>query len=455
MANKLLLLFCLIIPSATLKAQTYADQQRQYRSYQAQHLATVRAYSVSASSYSAPAYRSSGTAGSSGSGSTNRGSTNNSGGGTVRATSNSNWSAYIRSDIKPWTNDDYDDYSKRNTSWKPEPPPPAPKEAGYYTGSTSSSCQGDCSETLVAKNKSFTYTGNTLNGVPNGTGIIKWDVGTYTGEVKDGRPNGEGSTTWNNGLYHKGTYSDGQFNGRGTMDYGDGSIFTGLFEKGLPVKGFQRFPSGMTYDGHFLNGEFHGLGELKFGTNNLYNGEFKNGNFEGKGVLEVGKTTVTGDFRNNKAYYGTIRWEKTGEFTGFFHQTIVNIIPKIGEQRDPNYTYSGSFDENGKRSGYGYYVEPNGTKTEGQWIKGELSGVGMRTYANGQIIKGRVDYKGVKMLGAANHEGNWYPAHLDLQNTIKFLDGEAATECSAALIAAEDYIIAGRKAYNDLMSAAQ
>ncbi|RYE11500.1 MAG: hypothetical protein EOP51_32915, partial [Sphingobacteriales bacterium] len=166
MAKILYLIFCLIGLSATVNAQTYADQQQQYRSYQAQHLATVRAYSVPSSSYTSPAYKSSS---SSGSGSTyNYNSSNKSNGGTVRARpGSSNWSAYIRSDIKPFTNDDYDDYKSTNASYTPPRPLIEVKEAAYYRGSKTNSCQGDCSETLTTGGI-FIYTGNTLNGVPNG-----------------------------------------------------------------------------------------------------------------------------------------------------------------------------------------------------------------------------------------------------------------------------------------------
>ncbi|RYE13135.1 MAG: hypothetical protein EOP51_30290, partial [Sphingobacteriales bacterium] len=282
-----------------------------------------------------------------------------------------------------------------------------------------------------------------------------WKTATYTGDVKNGMPDGEGSIVYENGISHKGSYSEGQFNGRGTMDYGSGSVFTGMFVNGIPTKGLQRFPDGMTYDGNFLNGEFHGLGELKWGGKYLYNGDFKHGNFEGEGVLEVGKITFAGDFRNNKAYYGTIRWPSGDMFTGYVQTGIVNIVPKVGAQQDAAYTYSGWFDVNGKRSGYGYHVDKDGTKTEGQWLDGKLNNVGMITYTNGQIIKGKIDYKGAQVYGTANHQEHWYGAQLSYENVIGFLDNAAAKDCIAATTEAEDFIIAGRKKYNDLMSATQ
>ncbi|RYD85550.1 MAG: hypothetical protein EOP54_31210, partial [Sphingobacteriales bacterium] len=356
---------------ATLKAQTYADQQRQYRSYQAQHLATVRAYSVPSSSYTSTPYKSSTSSGS-GYSSSNSTTTRNSGGTVASRPGSSNWSAYIRSDIKPWTNDDYDDYKSTNASYTAPRPLIEVKEAAYYRGSKTNSCQGDCSETLTTGG-SFVYTGNTLNGVPNGKGVIKWKTATYTGDVKNGMPDGEGSIVYENGISHKGSYTEGQFNGRGTMDYGSGSVFTGIFVKGMPTKGLQKFPNGMVYDGHFLNGEFHGLGELKW-DKYLYNGDFKNGDFEGEGVLEVGNITFTGDFRKNKAYYGTIRWPSGDMFTGYVQIGIVNIVPKVGEQQDTNYTYAGWFDVNGKRSGYGFYTEKStGLKMEGDWVAGDFA----------------------------------------------------------------------------------
>ncbi|RYZ94563.1 MAG: hypothetical protein EOP47_27625, partial [Sphingobacteriaceae bacterium] len=248
MANKLYLLFCFICIAATTKAQTYADQQRQYRSYQTQHLATVRAYSVPASSYSPPAYKSSS---SYSSGSSYNRSSSSAYNNNTRSTTGSTYSPYARKDIKSWGSDDeYDNY--RNKPWKPAPAP-EPEPPSFYSGSNKASCQGDCSETLNTRDKSFTYTGNTLNGIPHGNGTIKWTGGvTYTGELKNGQPDGTGTNTWPGGVTYKGSYSKGQLSGEGYLDYGKGASFTGTFAKSLPANGLMKLADGSTYKGSFV-----------------------------------------------------------------------------------------------------------------------------------------------------------------------------------------------------------
>lgn len=81
--------------------------------------------------------------------------------------------------------------------------------------------------------KTGTYTGEAINGVPNGTGSftsvnddqLEW---TYTGQWKDGAFDGEGSTVWEDGWEERGLYVQnvlvsGQWVSNGTILY-DGSF---------------------------------------------------------------------------------------------------------------------------------------------------------------------------------------------------------------------------------------
>ena len=60
-----------------------------------------------------------------------------------------------------------------------------------------------------------TYTGEALNGVPNGEGtfIHEGNEITYTGDWKNGTFNGQGSLTYSDGKWEEGTYKDGKRNG--------------------------------------------------------------------------------------------------------------------------------------------------------------------------------------------------------------------------------------------------
>lgn len=61
--------------------------------------------------------------------------------------------------------------------------------------------------------------------------------GTYTGEVVNGEPEGEGVLVMNNGDRYEGEFSDGLFDGSGTYTRTDGTEVEGKFEKGeMPVE---------------------------------------------------------------------------------------------------------------------------------------------------------------------------------------------------------------------------
>ncbi|RYY53825.1 MAG: hypothetical protein EOO05_20770 [Chitinophagaceae bacterium] len=160
----LYLVLLLAVISLTGKAQTYTDQQQQNRSYQVQHAATVRAYSVAPSSYTPPVYKSRASSGSTSasSGSAVENST------TVRQSS-STQSAYVRSDIQSWGSDE-EEYTVK-TSYRPSATAPV---LPYYSGSKTKNCQGDCQETLKTRDKDIVYTGNTRYGYPHGQGTFKW-----------------------------------------------------------------------------------------------------------------------------------------------------------------------------------------------------------------------------------------------------------------------------------------
>lgn len=58
------------------------------------------------------------------------------------------------------------------------------------------------------------YTGEVIDGIPNGTGTFAASAGwSYVGDFEDGTFDGQGTTTWDDGSYNeeKGVYSDGLF----------------------------------------------------------------------------------------------------------------------------------------------------------------------------------------------------------------------------------------------------
>lgn len=293
------------------------------------------------------------------------------------------------------------------------------EEVAGYTGSTSKYCQGTCIETLTPQNKTYVYTGNTLNGVPHGKGEIKFTNGvSYAGDFKKGLPDGYGTNKWPGGAVYEGQIKKGILEGQGTLVYEDGQVFEGQFSNGSPVKGVLRFGKGSVYEGTLKDWSFEGEGTLRFSTGQVFQGQF----------------------RNDMPYHGTVTYKDGGIFTGYMHTGIVKSMPSVGVHEDPTYTYYGYFDTLGKRSGYGYYAYPEGDVQKGKWKNGDLYELGAYVFRNKQnMICGKVNYKGAQIWGLYNHEGKWYPAKM-VKGQIEYLTAADAEEATAAFNACQAYL---------------
>ncbi|KAH3723085.1 2-isopropylmalate synthase [Pelomyxa schiedti] len=68
--------------------------------------------------------------------------------------------------------------------------------------------------------------------------------GSYVGERKNDEFHGEGVRLWSNGDRYQGDWVDGKEHGNGTKRWArDGSSFTGVWERGAPVKGTMECPN--------------------------------------------------------------------------------------------------------------------------------------------------------------------------------------------------------------------
>ena len=73
------------------------------------------------------------------------------------------------------------------------------------------------------------YTGELVNGEPNGFGVAKYQSMTYTGEWKDCLRHGHGVEEFRNGVIFDGVFSHGRRNGYGTLYYPDGSKVSAIW----------------------------------------------------------------------------------------------------------------------------------------------------------------------------------------------------------------------------------
>ena len=87
-----------------------------------------------------------------------------------------------------------------------------------------------------AEGVTFSYTGEVVDGKPNGTGTGIYPYGNYTGDYKDGLREGNGKFESKDGENkYKGTFANDKYN-EGKLTFPDGSYFEGTFKDGQPDK---------------------------------------------------------------------------------------------------------------------------------------------------------------------------------------------------------------------------
>ncbi|CAF1363666.1 unnamed protein product, partial [Didymodactylos carnosus] len=133
------------------------------------------------------------------------------------------------------------------------------------------------SSSIVAKKKviladSASYDGDTVNDVPNGTGVCAWPTGThYTGKWQGGKKHGRGVQTWGKdtdwfGDRYDGEWQDGKMHGQGVYTYANGD----------------------RYDGEWLDSKMHGRGVYTYAKGDRYDGEWQDDKMHGRGVCTCG-----------------------------------------------------------------------------------------------------------------------------------------------------------------------
>lgn len=107
--------------------------------------------------------------------------------------------------------------------------------------------------------------------------------GTYTGEILNGLPNGYGAfssvdsdqSSW----VYEGSWVNGHMNGQGTTTWEDGFIETGLYVNDyLNGAGKEYYMNALQYEGSYKNGVFNGQGTLyDYHGEAIFTGNFADG----------------------------------------------------------------------------------------------------------------------------------------------------------------------------------
>ncbi|TWI98654.1 MORN repeat protein [Mucilaginibacter frigoritolerans] len=140
----------------------------------------------------------------------------------------------------------------------------AQKTIGKYVKAESSGCR--IWDYNYLPKDSVLWKGDCAEGYGNGNGTVIWrrdgkEVGKYIGYLKRGKLNGQGKYLLPNNYALEGLFNDGILQGEGEIN-DDGDILSGSFVNNvLQGKGKITFESGLSLEGHFLDGQFVNLDE--------------------------------------------------------------------------------------------------------------------------------------------------------------------------------------------------
>jgi hypothetical protein len=113
------------------------------------------------------------------------------------------------------------------------------------------------------------------------------------------------------GKVYDGEFVDGKYHGRGTLVEKGSHTYEGQFVEGHKSgHGKETLVAGDTYEGEFARNRRHGHGVLRGlgldGKPVVYEGQFRDGLPDGAGVLVTGGGTLSGEFKSNQFYKGSI-----------------------------------------------------------------------------------------------------------------------------------------------------
>ena len=147
------------------------------------------------------------------------------------------------------------------------------------------------------------FEGEIKEGKANGTGTLSCPSFVYSGNWINGRPNGYGKITYKNGSTFEGNFVNGMCHGQGDFQTLNKYGYQGEFENGkFHGKGKCTWPNGASYEGHFFQSKFHGQGVYRFSDGKEFRGHYKLGVKDGQGeiVMPNDSTIVRGNWVNGQ-----------------------------------------------------------------------------------------------------------------------------------------------------------
>ncbi|GHT91529.1 hypothetical protein FACS1894122_04110 [Alphaproteobacteria bacterium] len=153
-------------------------------------------------------------------------------------------------------------------------------------------------------------------GEQNSRGILMgMDESYYEGDVgKDLEPHGKGIMILPTGLKYEGEFVNGKKSGEGILWYANGNNFQGKFKDDEIYDGIRNLPNGKSEQGRFIDGKLNGKGNIQYPNGDWYVGNILEGLPHGKGWKNIGEDkTYFGEWEHAKKRKGILMYSN-GDF---------------------------------------------------------------------------------------------------------------------------------------------
>ncbi|MFG6413104.1 hypothetical protein ACG02S_04255 [Roseateles sp. DC23W] len=314
--------------------------------------------------------------------------------------------------------------------------------ARAFSGSTRASCQDGCSETLRVAGGHH-YDGQTLNGLPQGTGTLVYaDGGTLQAQWAAGRASGPIRLQYANGDAYEGGFDGDRFSGTGRYTYKSGSVDSGRYAAGELDGPAERLIIGSEGSREFSRGRYKTGVPVGVHESTFENSKRKRivEDFDNPAASRAewvdGKVFV-GVMKNGVPVSGTLTYASGMSFAGLFH---ANGAPRAGLFTGANgASQYGNFSDAAKRHGYVALSYADGSTAEIMHSHNAWAGPILRTQPNGDVLSGVTTRPGFLVWGVLRHSGGdaaaARPAALTEQGQLVMLpesDHAAAREAARA-----------------------
>ncbi|MEE0928223.1 MAG: hypothetical protein UIG59_03440, partial [Acutalibacteraceae bacterium] len=267
---------------------------------------------------------------------------------------------------------------------------------------------------------------------------------------------------YKNGDTFLGIFKNGiAFEGEGRVDFTSGNSYNGTFSNAQP-HGHGKYTYAKDsrldyYEGDFVDGKRSGKGKLFYKSGTIYDGEWKDNVRHGMGKMIFQGTSIDyfiGEFENDEPKpYGTIFYKNGLVYEGMHREYSLHGEGKLYSADNKNEYYQGKFEsgifvsgvkqnadgsryegalKDGKFHGQGEYIYSNHRYTrkyKGEWMKGDIIGLGTMEYINGDRYEGEWDQNRFDGLGTYHfrngdtYEGIWREGYFYYKGKLTLSDG--------------------------------